>query len=47
MENEKPTVFRFQMFAWTVINIIIFLGFFFSQTTFLLNDVNGLKTVIF
>ena len=42
MENEKVTVSRFQMFAWTVISIIIYLVFFFSKTTFLLTDVNGL-----
>jgi hypothetical protein len=40
MENEKPTISRFQMFAWTIISIIIYLGIFFSQTTFLLNNVN-------
>ena len=43
MENEKPTVSRFQMFAWTIISIIIYLGFFFSTTTFLLDDVNALS----
>jgi hypothetical protein len=43
MENEKPTVSRFQMFAWTIISIIIYLGFFFSKTTFLLGDVNTLS----
>ena len=32
MENDKPTVSRFQMFAWTIISIIIYLSFFFSQT---------------
>lgn len=42
MENGKPTVSRFQMFAWTIISIIIYLGFFFSQTTFLLHDANKL-----
>ncbi len=42
MENEKPTVSRFQMFAWTIISIIVYLGFFFSQTIFLLTDVNEL-----
>jgi hypothetical protein len=42
MENEKPTVSRFQMFAWTIISIIVYLGFFFSQTGVLLNDVNKL-----
>jgi hypothetical protein len=42
MENEKPTVSRFQMFAWTIISIIIYLGFFFSQTIVLLNNVNEL-----
>jgi len=40
MENDKITVSRFQMFAWTWISIIIYLGFFFSQT--FLNDVNDL-----
>jgi hypothetical protein len=39
MENDKPTVSRFQMFAWTWISIIIYLGYFFSQIT-LLTDVN-------
>jgi hypothetical protein len=42
MENDKPTVSRFQMFAWTIISIIVYLGFFFSQTIFLLTDVNKL-----
>ena len=42
MENEKITVSRFQMFAWTIISIIVYLGFFFSETTVLLNDVNKL-----
>ena len=42
MENEKPTVSRFQMFAWTIISIIVYLGFFFSQTIFLPTDVNEL-----
>ena len=32
MENDKPTVSRFQMFAWTIISIIIYLSFFFSLT---------------
>jgi hypothetical protein len=39
MENDKPTVSRFQMFSWTWISIIIYLGYFFSQIT-LLTDVN-------
>jgi hypothetical protein len=43
MENDKPTVSRFQMFAWTIISIIVYLGFFFSQTIFLLTDVNELE----
>lgn len=42
MENEKPTVSRFKMFAWTIISIIVYLGFFFSQTIVLLNAVNEL-----
>ena len=42
MENEKPTVSRFQMFAWTIISIIVYLGFFFSQKILLLNEVNEL-----
>lgn len=42
MENEKVTVSRFQMFAWTIISIVIYLAFFFSKTTFLLTDVNEL-----
>jgi hypothetical protein len=42
MENEKVTVSRFQMFAWTIISIIIYVVFFFSKTTFLLTDVNAL-----
>ncbi|MBV9179016.1 MAG: hypothetical protein JO297_18455 [Nitrososphaeraceae archaeon] len=41
MENEKPSLFRFQMFAWTIISIIVFLGYFFSTTTFI-NDINKL-----
>jgi hypothetical protein len=28
MENDKPTVSRFQMFAWTIISIVIYLSFF-------------------
>jgi hypothetical protein len=43
MENEKPTVSRFQMFAWTIISIIVYLGFFLLQTIFLLTDVNELE----
>ena len=43
MENDKPTVSRFQMFAWTIISIIVYLGFFFSQTIFLLTAVNELE----
>lgn len=31
MENDKITVSRFQMFAWTWISIIIYLGYFFSN----------------
>jgi hypothetical protein len=31
MENDKPTVSRFQMFAWTIISIVIYLSFFLSQ----------------
>jgi hypothetical protein len=42
MENEKITVSRFQMFLWTWISIIIYLAYFFSQTTFLLVDANKL-----
>jgi hypothetical protein len=40
MENDKPTVSRFQMFSWTWISIITYLGYSFSQTTFMLTDVN-------
>ena len=40
MENDKITVSRFQMFAWTWISIIIYLGFFFLETVS--NDVNTL-----
>jgi hypothetical protein len=43
MENEKITVSRFQMFAWTIISIIVYLGFFFSETIVLLDDVNELE----
>jgi hypothetical protein len=42
MENDKITVSRFQMFAWTWVSIIIYLGYLFSQTTFLVNDVSRL-----
>lgn len=42
MENEKPTLARFQMFAWTIISIFVYLGFFFSQTIVQLDDMNKL-----
>jgi hypothetical protein len=43
MENDKPTVSRFQMFAWTIISIIIYLSFFFSQTfsVAFISDINN------
>jgi len=41
MENGKITVSRFQMFAWTWISIIVYLGYFFSHI--LTSDVNELS----
>jgi hypothetical protein len=41
MENGKITVSRFQMFAWTWISIIVYLGYFFSQI--LTSNVNELS----
>ncbi|HJU78012.1 MAG TPA: hypothetical protein VJ599_00410 [Nitrososphaeraceae archaeon] len=42
-ENGKPSLSRFQMFAWTWVSIIFYLVSFISQTYFTLYDVSTLK----
>ena len=42
-ENGKPSLSRFQMFAWTWVSIIFYLVSFISQTYFSLYDVSSVK----
>ena len=31
LEHSKPTLGRYQMFLWTIISVIVYLGFFYGQ----------------
>ena len=42
-ENEKPSLTRFQMFGWTWIGILIYIGILFSTVSTTLMDTQVVK----
>lgn len=42
LEGGKPTIGRYQMFLWTIMSVIVYLGLFISQINGI-NDMDGLK----